>query len=116
MKLNAIIAGVGMTRFTKHPDKGLKELGREAIEKAVADAGLTLADLQAAYVGNCAAGLVTGQESVRGQVILHPMGVAIFGGMAMSMLITLGAIPPLYLRFGAGAIANRTLDLQSQAA
>ena len=75
MKLNAIIAGVGMTRFTKHPDKGLKELGREAIEKAVADAGLTLADLQAAYVGNCAAGLVTGQESVRGQVILHPMGV-----------------------------------------
>jgi len=75
MKLNAIVAGVGMTRFTKHPDKGLKELGREAIEKAVADAGLTLSDLQAAYVGNCAAGLVTGQESVRGQVILHPMGV-----------------------------------------
>jgi acetyl-CoA acetyltransferase len=26
-------------------------------------------------VGNCAAGLVTGQESVRGQVILHPLGV-----------------------------------------
>jgi acetyl-CoA acetyltransferase len=75
MKLDAIVAGVGMTRFTKHPDKGLKELGREAIEKAVADAGLTLADLQAAYVGNCAAGLVTGQESVRGQVILHPMGI-----------------------------------------
>jgi acetyl-CoA acetyltransferase len=75
MKLNAIVAGVGMTRFTRHPDKGLKELGRDAIEKAVADAGLTLADLQAAYVGNCAAGLVTGQESVRGQVILHPMGV-----------------------------------------
>jgi len=75
MKLNAIVAGVGMTRFTKHPDKGLKELGREAIEKAVADAGLELADLQAAYVGNCAAGLVTGQESVRGQVILHAMGV-----------------------------------------
>jgi acetyl-CoA acetyltransferase len=75
MKLNAIVAGVGMTRFTKHPDKGLKELGREAIEKAIADAGLSLADVQAAYVGNCAAGLVTGQESVRGQVILHPMGV-----------------------------------------
>ena len=75
MKLKAIVAGVGMTRFAKHPDKGLKELGREAIEKAVADAGLTLADIQAAYVGNCAAGLVTGQESVRGQVILHPMGV-----------------------------------------
>jgi acetyl-CoA acetyltransferase len=75
MRLNAIVAGGGMTRFAKHPDKGLKELGREAIEKAVADAGLALADVQAAYVGNCAAGLVTGQESVRGQVILHAMGV-----------------------------------------
>ncbi|MCC6849455.1 MAG: thiolase family protein [Deltaproteobacteria bacterium] len=75
MKLDAVVAGVGMTRFAKHPDKGLKELGREAVELAIADAGLGLADLEAAYVGNCAAGLVTGQESVRGQVILHPMGV-----------------------------------------
>lgn len=75
MKLGAFVAGIGMTRFAKHPDKGLKQLGREAVEAAVADAGITLADLQAAYVGNCAAGLVTGQESVRGQVVLHPMGI-----------------------------------------
>jgi acetyl-CoA acetyltransferase len=64
-----------MTRFMKYPDKGLKELGTEAVRAAVADAGLELSDLEAAYVGNCAAGLVTGQESVRGQVILHTMGV-----------------------------------------
>jgi acetyl-CoA acetyltransferase len=75
MKLNAIIAGVGMTRFMKYPDKGLKELGTEAAQAAVVDAGLALADIEAAYVGNCAAGLVTGQESVRGQVILHTIGV-----------------------------------------
>ena len=75
MKLNATVAGVGMTRFMKYPDKGLKELGTEAVRAAVADAGLALCDLEAAYVGNCAAGLVTGQESVRGQVILHTMGV-----------------------------------------
>ena len=75
MKLNATIAGVGMTRFMKYPDKGLKELGAEAINAAVADAGIGMADVEAAYVGNCAAGLVTGQESVRGQVILHAMGV-----------------------------------------
>ena len=30
MRLNACIAGVGMTRFMKYPDKGLKELGTEA--------------------------------------------------------------------------------------
>jgi len=75
MKLRAVVAGVGMTRFMKYPDKGLKELGAEAVGAAVKDAGLALHQLEAAYVGNCAAGLVTGQESVRGQVILHPMGV-----------------------------------------
>jgi len=75
MRLKAIIAGVGMTRFMKYPDKGLKQLGSEAARAAVADAGLELADLEAAYVGNCAAGLVTGQESIRGQVILSTIGV-----------------------------------------
>jgi acetyl-CoA acetyltransferase len=64
-----------MTRFMKYPDKGLKELGTEAVNAAVADAGLQLSDLEAAYVGNCAAGLVTGQESIRGQVILSTIGV-----------------------------------------
>jgi acetyl-CoA acetyltransferase len=75
MRLNAIVAGVGMTRFMKYPDKGLKQLGTEAVHAAVTDAGLELGDIEAAYVGNCAAGLVTGQESIRGQVILSSIGV-----------------------------------------
>jgi acetyl-CoA acetyltransferase len=75
MRFDAVIAGVGMTRFAKHHDRGLKDLGAEAVTAAMADAGLELAELEAAYVGNCAAGLVTGQESIRGQVVLSPMGV-----------------------------------------
>lgn len=75
MRLNAIIAGVGMTRFMKYPDKGLKQLGAEAAQAAIADAGLDLTAIEAAYVGNCAAGLVTGQESIRGQVILSTIGM-----------------------------------------
>jgi len=75
MRLKATIAGVGMTRFMKYPDKGLKELGTEAARAAVSDAGLVFDDIEAAFVGNCAAGLITGQESVRGQVILHSIGV-----------------------------------------
>ncbi len=75
MRFDAVIAGVGMTRFAKHHDRGLKDLGAEAVTAAMADAGLDLAELEAAYVGNCAAGLVTGQESVRGQVVLSPLGV-----------------------------------------
>jgi acetyl-CoA acetyltransferase len=75
MRLNAVIGGVGMTRFAKHVDKGLKQLGGAAVRDAVADAGLELADLEAAFVGNCVAGLVTGQESVRGQVVLRSIGL-----------------------------------------
>ncbi|MCP3984632.1 MAG: thiolase family protein [bacterium] len=75
MKLNAIVAGVGMTPFGKHMDTGLKALGADAVKLAIADSGLGLDDLQAAYVGNAAAGLVTGQESIRGQVILRSIGL-----------------------------------------
>jgi acetyl-CoA acetyltransferase len=75
MRLNAIIAGVGMTPFGKHMDTGLKALGAEAVTSALADAGIEPGDLEAAYVGNAAAGLVTGQESIRGQVILRSIGL-----------------------------------------
>ncbi|MFQ5479081.1 MAG: thiolase family protein [Candidatus Binatia bacterium] len=75
MKTNAIIAGVGMTTFGKHLDTGLKSLGAEAVKSALSDAGVEAGDLQAAYVGNAAAGLITGQESIRGQVILRSMGL-----------------------------------------
>jgi len=75
MRCDAVIAGVGMTRFGKHPETGLKALGAEAVRAALADAGLEASALQAAFVGNAAAGLVTGQECIRGQVILRGMGI-----------------------------------------
>jgi acetyl-CoA acetyltransferase len=75
MRMNAVIAGVGMTRFGKHMEAGLKELGGVAVRGASVDAGITLDDLDAAYVGNAAAGLITGQESIRGQVILRALGI-----------------------------------------
>jgi len=71
----AVVAGVGMTRFGKHLDTGLKALGREAVLAALADAGIGVDALQAAYVGNAMAGLVTGQECIRGQVVLRSAGI-----------------------------------------
>ncbi|MEN8183101.1 MAG: thiolase family protein [Myxococcota bacterium] len=73
--MDATIAGVGMTRFGKHMETGLKALGAEAVQAALEDAGLEPSDLEAAYVGNAAAGLVTGQECIRGQVILRSIGI-----------------------------------------
>jgi acetyl-CoA acetyltransferase len=68
------VAGVGMTRFEKS-SRTLKELTAEAVTQALADASATADDVQAAYVGNAVAGLVTGQEMIRGQVLLRPVGI-----------------------------------------
>ncbi len=75
MKLNAYLAGVGMTHFGKYLDTGLKALGGEAVHAALADAGIAADDLQAAWVGNAAAGLITGQECIRGEVVLRGIGI-----------------------------------------
>jgi acetyl-CoA acetyltransferase len=75
MKMHAYVAGVGMTRFGKQMDKTLKGLAGEAVRAALADAGMDKSDLQAAWMGNAAAGLVTGQEMIRGQVALRELGI-----------------------------------------
>ncbi|HXQ21427.1 MAG TPA: thiolase family protein [Candidatus Acidoferrales bacterium] len=75
MRFNAVIAGVGMTHFGKHLDTGLKALGAQAVQAALTDAGIEASALEAAFVGNAAAGLVTGQECIRGQVILRSIGI-----------------------------------------
>jgi len=75
VKTDAVIAGVGMTTFAKHLETGLKALGAEAVQAAATDAGVALGDLDAAFVGNAAAGLITGQESIRGEVVLRSIGV-----------------------------------------
>ncbi len=70
-----VVLGVGMTRFGKFPDQTLKTLGRDAVEAALSDAGIPPARVGAAYVSNAIAGLITGQEMIRGQVILRAMGI-----------------------------------------
>lgn len=75
MKMNAYVAGVGMTQFGKMMDRGLKSIAGVAIEAAIADAGIAKEDLQAAWMGNAAAGVLTGQECVRGQVVLREVGI-----------------------------------------
>jgi acetyl-CoA acetyltransferase len=63
-----------MTRFEKS-SRTLRELAGEAVRDALADANVEVGDVEAAYVGNAAAGLVTGQEMIRGQVMLRPLGI-----------------------------------------
>jgi len=69
------IIGVGMTHFGKFLERSMKDLSREACATAFTEAGIEPQQLQAAYVGNAMAGLVTGQECIRGQVVLRPLGI-----------------------------------------
>ncbi len=69
------VIGVGMTNFGKFLDRSLKDLSREAIDLALKDAGIDKEKIQAAFVGNAMAGIVTGQECIRGQVVLRAYGI-----------------------------------------
>ena len=72
---NPMIVGVGMTSFGKQPEKSLKQLAGAAARAAFADARIGPEALEAVFAANSGAGLITGQESVRGQVSLKDAGI-----------------------------------------
>ncbi|MBU2515422.1 thiolase family protein [bacterium] len=69
------IVGIGMIKFDRYPEKGIKDLVRESVNKALADAGMQPQELEAAYVGSAAPGIMTGQEQIKAQVTLSAMGI-----------------------------------------
>lgn len=64
------IVGVGMTRFFKWLDRGIKDLTRESVTEALNDAGLGKEEIEAAWFSNSTWGYFEGQDQVRGQVAL----------------------------------------------
>ncbi|HVV92510.1 MAG TPA: thiolase family protein [Hyphomicrobiales bacterium] len=68
------IVGVGTTALGRAPDKSVKDLTREAVGAALADAGATLTDVEAAWFSNTRQGMMEGQNTIRGQCALRSMG------------------------------------------
>jgi acetyl-CoA acetyltransferase len=66
---NVYVAGTAMTPFTSHA-QGLIGLAETVTSAALVDAGLRPTDVGMVFVGNAAAGLMQGQEMVRGQMML----------------------------------------------
>jgi acetyl-CoA acyltransferase len=64
-----------MTRFGKLLDRSLKDLAYEPVWQAIRESNVDPHDIGIAFVGNAYAGLITGQESVRGQVMLREVGI-----------------------------------------
>src|SRR5215472_2131634 len=69
------IRGVSMTRFGKHLERSARDLAEEAVRGALRDADIEPHHIQAAFAGNAADGLMCGQESIRGQVVLRRTGL-----------------------------------------
>jgi len=68
------IAGVGMTPTGKFLDRDIKQLTAAAVNAALADAGLSVSDIQSAYFSNATQGALEGQTMIRGQIALRTMG------------------------------------------
>ena len=62
------ILGINMTKFGKHPERDIVDLGAEAIQAALKDAGVTMAD-----IGVLAAGNLMGRGGI-GQMLQKQVG------------------------------------------
>jgi len=69
------VIGVGMTRFGKHPDRSLRDLGFEACLSALEDAGVSPKRIEAGYCGNALAPALQGETGV-GQNVFWEVGIS----------------------------------------
>ncbi|HNQ86757.1 MAG TPA: thiolase family protein [Deltaproteobacteria bacterium] len=76
MSDDVYIVGVGMIKFGKYLDTGIKALTGEALDLALRDCGLSLADIEAAWFSNSSWGISSFQHCIRGQVALSANGLA----------------------------------------
>jgi acetyl-CoA acyltransferase len=72
---DVVVAGVGMTRFGKFLDRGVRSLAEEAVGSALQDAGVEPVGVQIAFFSNAVGGLITGQEMIPGQAALRHTGL-----------------------------------------
>ena len=69
------IAGIAMTVFGRHLERGLHDLAGEALAGALKDAGCQVADLGVAFYAGVTNGPLQGQLSIPGQVVLSKLGI-----------------------------------------
>ena len=109
MSGDVFIAGISMTRFGKRPDHSVKSLTAEAVRAALADAGAAVEDIEAAWFSNTRQPMLEGQNTVRGQIALRPLGltgipvVNVENACASGSTALLSAIH--WIKAGAGDIA-----------
>src|ERR1700756_5143280 len=66
-----VVAGIGQTAFGKFKDRSVRSLAEEALQQALKDAGIDASRIGVVHFANALSGLITGQETIRGQVALR---------------------------------------------
>lgn len=109
MSNDIFIAGIGMTRLGKRLEDSVKALTAEAVGEALADAGASVGDIGAAWFSNTRQPMLEGQNTIRGQAALRPLGfeglpvVNVENACASGSTALLQALA--YLRSGMGEVA-----------
>ena len=65
MKNSTYVVGVGMTKFCRMPERSFEEIGREAVRKALADAGIDRNQVREVFCGSALTGRSIGQRVLR---------------------------------------------------
>jgi acetyl-CoA acyltransferase len=68
------VVGVGMTRFGKHLQLSVKDLARQAVDAALADAGCKIDTIDSAFFANAGQAAIEGQFMIPGQIALRALG------------------------------------------
>lgn len=76
MRSGVYIIGAAMTAFGKRLNDSVKSLTAEAVRGALADAGLEASAIDAAWFSNTRQPMLEGQNTVRGEIALRPLGIA----------------------------------------
>ncbi|MGF2949907.1 thiolase family protein [Microbacterium alcoholitolerans] len=104
---DAMIRGVGMTPMGRFEETSLKELAATAIGDAMKDADVTFDDIQAVFFGNVGAGIMSGQNSIRGETVTHHMGA---GAIAVNNVENACATGANAFHLGWSAVAGGQYD------
>jgi len=69
------IIGAAMTAFGKRLNDSVKSLTAEAVRAALVDAGVEASAIDAAWFSNTRQPMLEGQNTVRGEIALRPLGI-----------------------------------------
>jgi len=72
---DVFVAAVHTIKFGKYLDRSIKDLAAETVLPCLIEAGLGKQDIQALWFSNSNWGYARGQDAIRGQVALRPIGI-----------------------------------------